>query len=439
MRAAIGAGLLAAALVLLHDPAAGCGQEAAPEPAPKTFTWGVHWGGLSDGLRYSLWKRVEFGGPDDLVPAPRVRDELSLNGKIGAKLAIDGAAFVTTGTLRGLDDGIEVRRARLYTMGDLHVLIPMFYKVEISVQGGAFVLEENYLGFRDVPLAGNLIVGNVQTPMGLEAVLSGRDLTFMEASAPVQAFAPGVKAGILAGRPVFDHHATWAFGFFSGGGSVEIGTFTGQTTAVGRVTWLPLDRTDAAGTPILLHLGLSSSLALGGGAPVRYQARPESFLAPFIVDTGDLPVDTAVLVGVEAAMVRGPFSLQSEVFRSSVQAKDGRALNFGGVYLYGSWFATGESRPYDRTAGVFGRVVPHRDLSWRGRGLGALELGVRYSHVDLNDGPVSGGVMDLGTLGLTWYWNPYMKTKFNYIVGGVRGGSQSGRLQIFQARVELDF
>jgi phosphate-selective porin OprO and OprP len=138
-------------------------------------------------------------------------------------------------------------------------------------------------------------------------------------------------------------------------------------------------------------------------------------------------------------VVRGPFSLQSEAFYSSVQAKDGRDLNFGGVYRTGSWFVTGESRPYDRTAGLFGRVVPRRDFSFTGGGLGALEVGARYSHVDLNDGPVNGGVMDLGTIGLTWYWNPYTKMKLNYIVGGVKGGSQSGRLQIFQARVEFDF
>jgi phosphate-selective porin OprO/OprP len=275
--------------------------------------------------------------------------------------------------------------------------------------------------------------------MGLEAVVSGRDLTFMEVAAPVQAFAPGVKAGILAGRPVFDNQATWALGFFSGSGSVEIGTFSGRATGVGRVTWLAVDRTDGAGSPELLHLGLSGSVSIGGDASIRYQARPESFLAPFIVDTGDLPVYGAVLVGVEAAVVRGPFSLQSEFFHSSVQAKDGRNLNFGGVYLTGSWFVTGESRPYDRPAGLFGRVVPRRDFSFTGRGLGAVELGARYSHVDLSDGPVDGGVMDLGTLGLTWYWNPYTKMKFNYIVGAVKGGNQSGRLQIFQARVEFDF
>jgi phosphate-selective porin OprO/OprP len=438
VKLAILAGLLVAALGIGNPPMAGA-QEMAPAPEEKAFTWDVHWGGLKDGLRYSLWQRVEVGGADAIVPVPRVREELSLSGKIGGKLAIDGAAFVTGGDLSGFDNGIEVRRARLYTVGDIHVLIPIFYKVEISVQGSTVVLEETYLGFRNVPLAGNLIVGNVQTPMGLEAVVSGRDLTFMEVAAPVQAFAPGVKAGILVGRPVFDNRATWALGVFSGSGSVEIGTFSGEATGVGRVTWLAVDRADAPGGPQLVHLGVSGSVAVGGNESIRYQARPESFRAPFIVDTGDLPVHGALLVGVEAAVVHGALSLQSEFFHSSVQAKDGRSLNFGGTYVSGSWFVTGESRPYDRTAGLFGRVVPRRDFSFTGGGLGAVELGARYSHVDLNDGPVTGGVMDLGTLGLTWYWNAYAKLKLNYIVGGVKGGAQSGRLQIFQARVEFDF
>jgi phosphate-selective porin OprO/OprP len=106
--------------------------------------------------------------------------------------------------------------------------------------------------------------------------------------------------------------------------------------------------------------------------------------------------------------------------------------------VYGSSFATVESRPYDRTTGVFTRVRPRRDLSFSSGGLGALELGLRYSHVDLNDGPVRGGIMDLSTTGLTWYWNANVKMKANYITGGVHGGTQNGRVHIFEARFELD-
>jgi phosphate-selective porin OprO/OprP len=260
----------------------------------------------------------------------------------------------------------------------------------------------------------------------------------MEIAAPTQAFAPGVKPGILFGGPVLDGRMTWGLGWFSGSGSAELGSFSAQATSAGRVTGLPVDR-EGEGTRDLVHLGLNASVALGAAHPIRYQARPESHLAPYIADTRDIAADNAYLAGVEAAVVRGPFSLQGEFFHATVNPRRGGMLNFGGFYLYGSWFLTGESRPYDRSAGVFSRLQPLRDLSLRGGAPGAIELGVRYSHVDLTDGAVRGGIMDLVTLGLNWYWNPYLRMRFNYIVGNVRSGSQNGNLNILQTRLELDF
>ncbi len=411
---------------------------ATPEPpAPdRSFTWDLSWGGWS-GLQYEARQRVSIGGPDRLLPYRLIDERVGLKGRIGGKLAIDGAGFFTTGGLSDIDNGVEVRRARLYTMGEIYLVIPVLYKLEISYVGDVgVVVEENYLAVKNVPVVQSVTVGNTQTPFALEGVTSGRDLTFMELAAPTQAFAPGVKAGLLFGGPVLDDRMTWGFGWFSGSGSTELGSFSGEATSIGRVTGLLVDR---EASRELVHLGLSASISLGSAEPVRYQARPESHLAPFIVDTDDIDASNAYLVGVEAAMVRGPFSVQAEAFRSIVDSKRDGTLGFGGVYVYGSWFLTGESRPYDRTAGVFTRLQPRRDLSLRGGGLGALELGVRYSHVDLSDGPVRGGVMDLGTIGLNWYWNPHVKMKFNYITGGVHGGSQNGRLHVLQARFEVDF
>lgn len=411
--------------------------EAQP-PEERSFTWDLSWGGWN-GLQYEVRQRVSIGGPDQLIPYQLIDERVGLKGRIGAKLAIDGAAFFTTSGLSDIDNGVEVRRARLYTIGEIYLIFPLYYKVEISYVGDVgVVVEENYLGVRNVPVVQSIFVGNLQTPFALEGVTSGRDLTFMEIAAPTQAFAPGIKAGLLFGGPVLDNRMTWGFGWFSGSGSTELGSFSGQASSIGRVTWLPVDR-GAGGARDLVHLGLSANISLGSADPIRYQARPESHLAPFIVDTDDIDANNAYLVGLEAAMVRGPFSLQGELFHSIVDSKRDGTLNFGGGYVQGSWFLTGESRPYDRAAGVFTRVQPRRDLSLRGGGLGALELGVRYSHVDLSDGPIRGGVMDLGTIGLNWYWNPYVKMKFNYITGGISGGNQNGRLHIIQARFELDF
>src|SRR5262249_8558333 len=158
----------------------------------------------------------------------------------------------------------------------------------------------------------------------------------------------------------------WALGWFGPSGQVEFGDLSGLTTGVGRVTWLPIDSGEGQ-TKTLLHLGLSGSLSLGHDETIRYQSRPESYIAPVLVDTGDIKADSTVVVGLEAAYVPGPFSLQGEYFRAIVNQAAGPALNFNGLYVYGSWFLTGESRPYDKSSGVFTRVRPRRDMwPWGG-------------------------------------------------------------------------
>ena len=47
--------------------------------------------------------------------------------------------------------------------------------------------------------------------------------------------------------------------------------------------------------------------------------------------------------------------------------------------------------------------------------------------------------MDIGMLGVNWYWSPFRKTRVNYGIAGVSGRPPGGVLQIFQGRFELDF
>jgi phosphate-selective porin OprO/OprP len=73
---------------------------------------------------------------------------------------------------------------------------------------------------------------------------------------------------------------------------------------------------------------------------------------------------------------------------------------FWGFYLAGSWFLTGESRPYDRRTGVFSALVPRAPFSIRKGSPGAWEWKVRWSSVDLDDGRVRGGRMGIVSTGL---------------------------------------
>ena len=67
---------------------------------------------------------------------------------------------------------------------------------------------------------------------------------------------------------------------------------------------------------------------------------------------------------------------------------------------------TGEGRPYSK--GAIGNVRPMNDY-------GALEVAVRYSQVDLNDGPVLGGKQNDWTIGANWYLGQHLKFQANYI------------------------
>jgi phosphate-selective porin OprO and OprP len=433
-------GALAFALVVSSWARVPAHEETDPQtvsgPADtRAFSADIHW---DQGLRYELRQPVSVGGPDRPIPYRLLDGDVTLKGKIGGKLAVDGAAFVTQGGLGPIDDGIQLRRARVYTTGDFYLLVPMFYKAEVSVVNQEFLLEEVYVGFPKLPVVQNVTVGNITTPVGLEAVVSGRDTTFMETAAAVQAFAPGIKPGVLLGGPVLGQRATWALGWFGPGGRAEFGGLSGLTTGVGRLTWLPVDSGEGE-SRTLLHLGVSASLSLGHDETIRYKSRPESHIAPVLVDTKEIRANSTVVVNLESAFVTGPFSLQAEYFRAVVDRAAGSALDLSGLYVFGSWFLTGESRPYDTSTGRFTRVRPRRDMWPWGRGPGAVEVAARYSHLDLDDGAVRGGIMDIGMLGVNWYWSPFVKTRFNYGVAGISGHDPGGRVFIFQGRFELDF
>src|SRR5262249_49692222 len=141
-------------------------------------------------------------------------------------------------------------------------------------------------------------IGQYKVPMSLENYGSSRDLMFMEPASPVAALAPGINAGIQVGQPVFGQRMTWALGLFTDG--VGEGNDFGDATkdfgrAVGRLTGLPIYHFDPEhpNSQSLLHLGLSGSVIYAGQSAVQYRSRPESHIAPYVVDTGSIDANGA--------------------------------------------------------------------------------------------------------------------------------------------------
>jgi phosphate-selective porin OprO/OprP len=189
----------------------------------------------------------------------------------------------------------------------------------------------------------------------------------------------------------------------------------------------------------LLHLGLSANVLYSASSSVRYRSRPESHLAPYVIDTGDIDADGALVAGAEVAWVNGPFCIQSEYLHSAVRENNGQVPGFNGVYATASWFLTGETRPYDRQNGCFTRVIPHHNFDWGKGGWGAWEVAARYSFVNLNSADVTGGRLSELMTGVNWYLHSHVKWRFEYGFGHVTGRQPEGNLNILQTRMEVDF
>lgn len=419
----------------------------------KSFTWKVDWKGW-DGLQFEGVQKTPLKNPIEALgwqpegngPKPLSHlhlEQVKMSGTIGGRLEVDAATFATTDTLTGFDPGVELRRLRVSLGGDCILVLPVSYFINLGYNSGGLYLDQSSLTFPAGRFLGSLKLGQFQSPMGLDLITSSRDVTFMEPAASVQALAPGIEAGIQIGRPVFDQRATWALGVFApGAGAQDYGNASQNFgSLVGRVTWLPYyhpDRDEPAANR-LLHLGLSANVLYSSSSTLRYRSRPESHLAPYVLDTGDINANRAADFGFEAAWINGPLTVQGEFLRSHVSENGVGELFFQGYYASASWYLTGESRPYDPATGAFQRLIPRQIFSFGADGWGAVELAVRFSHTDLSDGPVAGGRLNMLMAGVNWYLHPHVRWLFNSGVGRAAGGSQAGDMFIFESRIGIDF
>lgn len=422
---------------------------AADAPlADKWFRINFEWKGW-DGIHYELVQRTPVGDPLEEIRgnlgAKRLLylDEAKLAGKIGGRFAFDLAAFRAARNLDDMDNGFEVRRARIYFSGDAVILVPVSYRLELGYipNPSQFHVEESYLAFKDLGFLGSLKLGQFRTPFSLDAYTSTRDISFMEPAAPVTALAPGVNAGVQVGNSVLDERMTWAFGMFADGAGKDFGDASKDYgRAVLRLTGLPFmeeNPIDPA-THQLLHLGLNLSWLYSGSSTVRFRTRPESHLASYVLDTGDIDASNAQTVDAEIAWVDGPFSFQSEYLVSFVEDDQGNTRTFYGGYIQAGYFLTGESRAYIARDGKFGRLTPKFNFDFD-RGGGAWEVVTRLSYTSLSDNDTQGGRMTLLSAGVNWYPQSHVHWAFDFITGAVRGTDSEGWINAFQTRIEFDF
>ncbi len=389
------------------------------------------------------WTKIRKWVNDGSTMRPHWKDGLrftsndgSFKLKIGGRIQHDFAYFAEDGDIErrlgaDVDDGTEFRRARLYFSGTIYDDID--FKVQYDFAGGDADFKDVYLGLRNVPYVGNVRVGQFKEPFSLEELTSSNYITFMERSL-ANTFAPGRNTGIMFYDTMMDERMTWAAGVFRQTDSFGDGAGGRDYNVTARLTGLPVYE---EGGKKLLHLGVSYTHQNYENDTIRFRARPESHLAPRLVDTGDFSAEYGDFIGAEAAWVDGPFSLQGEYVHAFIEGRnrwDGDP-NFWAASVQASYFLTGEHRPYKTSTGAFDRVRPLKNFGKDG-GSGAWELAARLSYLNLNDNGVKGGRLRDLTVGLNWYLNPNVRTMWNYVLADP---SEGGSVSAFMWRFQVAF
>lgn len=347
--------------------------------------------------------------------------------------------------------GTEFRTARVQMSGEVTERLAFFIDYDFS--GGDVKLKDAYMEFRQIDHLGNLRVGHIREPFGLEGLTSSKYTTFME-SALTSAFYPWRNTGFMLHNVVADERATWAAGVFRDADAFGAGSGEDELSYTARVTgtpWLP----ESGGG--MFHLGASYSHRKPNDGVARFKASPENHMGPVLADTGEVDVYSETLLGFEAAVALGSLLVQGEYVRASMDRVEGVSwkddsgrgargdlVAFSGYYIQASWTFTGESRVFSK--GVPARLKPTHQFEDDGRG--AFELAVRYSGVDLtNTGAgVEGGELTDMTIGFNWYTSANSRVMLNYVISDYagpdveeRGDGVEGSTSALLTRFQIDF
>jgi len=354
------------------------------------------------------------------------KEETKPETQIGGVLMLDYSVF--DGVYRNETEdehefNTELRRARIDIKHRLNndwsgKLQISFDEDNSSEIGDAYI---QYTGFDSGVLKKTeLTFGQMKESFGLENLTSSKNSTFLERSMASKAFAPSRNKGIEISN--VNKHFSWAIGAYD----VETENESLNPYAVtGRVTWSPIS-SNLKSDSQLLHLGIAASWRDLDGDEFEINERAEVHSSDKVISSGEIDGDTVNLLGIEAAWVSGPFSVQSEYMSAKLNAVDNSEdANFDGYYVQSSYFLTGESKNYKK--GIFGKVKPFADS-------GAWELTARYSILDTSEAE-EGVKGKTSTIGVNYYYDEDLRIMTNLLHNQVsdsvedEGNALSVRLQ----------
>ena len=389
--------------------------------------------------------------------------KMSLNGRVQA----DYRQFQSPQTTK--PNTFDIRRAYFGAKGKFYDHVE-FEALTDFAKGAATggtnmnVMIEYFLNL-DYWEQAQLKLGQFKMPMGMEELGSSRFINFQERSLAMN-LVPAFDRGLqLHGVPA--KGITYALAVSNGNLSNSYLQNTTEAAGnaanhdgkdvTGRITVNLADQMDNMKDAVI-HVGgaFSRGSQDGNGATLSYgtEAKGATFFTSKALTAGTrVEVDRNAL---ELGLASGPVKFTSEWVREGLTVGSGSAVAAGdrdltSWYAAVNWNITGESYAPTYKKGKFGeRLKPNQNFTGPGSGLGAWEVGMRYSKFDAGDfvGQTTVSATDVRamTLGLKWILNPhtrfllnYVKTDFRNTTGGdvVIAGGTSEKAVTFRGQVDF--
>ena len=339
--------------------------------------------------------------------------------RLGGRMHIDGVWFKNSPP--EFKNDIDIRRARMSLRADLFEHWRFFTELDLADEDKPF--ESLWLSYRRFD--SSIRFGQFVEPFGLENSTSSNSITFLERALPT-ALTPGTNVGLALSSPYTKGSS--AIGIFWETYVEDSQPFDHKegTGLSGRFTYAPLHRSQST-----LHLGISASMRKPNETNrVRFRSRPETRLtSERLINTKRIKnVKRFTTIGFESGFTHKAFSMQGEYIQNQVDLNNhNKNEAFHGAYVNLSWIMTGEQRPYTVKRGKFGKIKPKRSI-------GAWEIAIRKSYLDLNGNNVNGGREDNITLGVNWFSSSSMRWMWNIIQA--RTDQTAEKLTIFLMRFQ---
>ncbi len=392
-------------------------EEEVAEEEPKRLGWRAYTPPpMALPLSYqdtSKWNRWESKYVSGIFLAGVVLDNQQW-------LSQDSESEQQVGNLKLIEGG-EIRGFRAGFVGTLNFDKPWVYTIfgATNTFDKGFEIQQQdsftFFDYRlDIPLSDkfNLSVSKQKEPISKKRIMSMEQIPMQERTSVSDALMPSRNFGVVVSGTALDEHMTWAGGLFNTWTDTGSSLSNSASQAIGRVTWLPYVSDDESN---LVHLGFGMRYTDAKNG-LRYQTEPEFNKAPTYVDTSvdgtPFAADGALLYNLEASWRKGPYWLAAEYVSTDIDTPALSDPNFSGYNITGSWVLSGEMREYRKKTGIFGPVPVAKSVNQGG--WGAWEVSFRFSDLDLTDGLIDGGEMDILSLGLNWWLTPVFNFNMNY-------------------------